>query len=294
MEEDISGYSQAHGPRIIKKHKESDFTNPNSAWFKLTLFFGGLATYPTWILVNNSLPQTKQFELVGLTLVGVRFWLKYCEMDPKKADRSWTKFWFWVDEKLHRHTYNRITTGESRIERLLGRKLSVVYPVVAIHPGGLVQFDDNQYVVYADLQPGRPSDEDRKLHRMFMKGVVDGMYENQIIKIISSSKKQPRKQVIEYLTKLASKAGSKERAEHLNSLLRAAISDTTQAKMARQYAMIGIGRHDTLEAAIVAKNSMVEGMLLNLKRAKQRPKLLTNKRQIEKLLREATSEVAVI
>lgn len=293
MSEDITGYSKQNGPRIIKKHKESDFTNPDSSWFKLTVFFGMFSAVPAWKLINETYSMNTQLALAVIALVSARYWLKYCGMNPKKADRSWIHFWFWVDRKLGRHSYNRLTTGTTWIEKLLGRKMSVAYPVVAIHPGGLVQFDDNQYAVYADLKGKKKSDEERKLHRMYMKGVIDGMHNNQMLKFISTSKKNPRKAVINYLTKLAEKTGTKERAKHLNALIQKVIKDNRDAKVQRTYVMIGLGEHETLEGAIIAKNSMVGGILGNLKRAKLEPKLIVNKRQIEKLLRESTSETAV-
>lgn len=293
MSEDLTGYTRQQGPRIIKKHKESDYTNPSSSWFKLTTFFGMFSVVPAWKLINETYAIEFQLILAGCSLVSTRYWIKYCGMNPKKADKSFIHFWFWVDEKLGRHSFNRLTTGESWIEKLLGRKLSFVYPVAAIHPGGLVQFDDNQYVVYADLTGKKKSDEERKLHRMYMKGVVDGMHNDQIMKFISTSKKNPRKAVINYLTKLAEKRGTKERAKHLNALIQKVIKDNREAKVQRTYVMIGLGEHETLEGAIIAKNSIVSGIIGNLKRAKLEPKLMVNKRQIEKLLRESTSETAV-
>jgi hypothetical protein len=294
MEEDISGYSPIKGPRVIKKHKESDFTNPESSWFKLSFGFGAVAALPAWQLATHTYPMITQLELATVSLSGLTFWLRYCGMDPKKADRSWSKFWFWVDEKLDRHTFNRLTTGYSFLERLLHRKLSIVYPMVSIYPGGIVKFDDNECVVYADLNPQRPSDDDRKLHRMYMKGVVDGMYENQMLKFISSSKKHPRKRVIEYIMKLAEKPGTKQRAEHLTSILQSLIADPVQEKVARQYVMIEIGRHETYGSMIIAKNSMVEDVMLNLKRAKLRPALITDETKIKKLIKEANGETAVL
>ena len=289
----ISEYTKSIGPRVIKRHKESDYTDTSSSWFKLTTFFSLFAVVPAWELINESFSIPVQLGLSAVAIVSTRYWLKYCGMDPKKADRNFIHFWFWVDKKLGKHSFYRFTTGDSWIERFLGRKLSLLYPVVAIYPGGLVQFDDNQWVVYTELTGKKKSDEERKLHRMYMKGVIDGMYDNQIIKFISASKRNPRKAVINYLNKLAEKPGSKERAMHLNSLIQKVIEDGREATVQRQYVMIGLGEHDNLDSAIIARNSKVPGVMNNLTRAKLVPKLIVNKKHIEKLLRESVSETAV-
>jgi hypothetical protein len=289
----ISEYTKSPGPRVIKKHKESEYTDTSSSWFKITTFFSLFAVVPAWQLINETYPITTQLILSAVALVSTRYWLKYCGMDPRKADKNYIHFWFWVDKKLGRHSYYRFTTGDSWIERILGRKLSFLYPVVAIYPGGLVQFDDNQWCIYADLAGKKKDEEERKLHRMYMKGVIDGMFDRQIVKFHSSSKTNPRKAVINYLNELADKPGSKERSMHLNSLIEKVIKDNREAKTQRNFVMIGLGEHDNLDSAIIAKNSRVPAMLNNLKRAKLEPKLILNRRQIEKLLRESVSETAV-
>jgi len=294
MADEITDYVKQKGPRVIKKHKESEFTDPSSPWYKITMVLGGLSAVPAYYVLNYEYTQFIEYSLAAWSIVFAGIWYKYCGLNPSKAKKTWNHFWFNVDEALGRHTYNRVTTGVSRIERLLGRKLSLVYPVVAIFEGGLVQFDNDQWAVYADLHPQKLSEEERKLHRMFMKSVVDGMYDNQIIKFITTTKVNPRKAVVDYLIKLSGKITDHIRARHINALIQMSLRKKVQPKVTRHYVMIGLGEHKTLESAQIAKNSKLPGMLSNLKRAKLAPVPIENRRKVEKLLREASSETAVL
>jgi hypothetical protein len=93
--------------------------------------------------------------------------------------------------------------------------------------------------------------------------------------------------------KIANKAGSKERAEHLIGILNKVLGDQTPVMLYRHYAMIGLGKHETVEAAEIARGSMVDGILLNMKRANLKPTVIENKRDILNLYRESMSERVV-
>jgi hypothetical protein len=111
-----------------------------------------------------------------------------------------------------------------------------------------------------------------------------------IFKIIASSKVNPRKAIIEYLMKIANKTGSKERSEHLVGILKKVLSDQTPVMMYRHYAMVGLGKHETVESAEIARGALLDGILINMKRAHLKPKPLLNKKQIINLFRESLSE----
>jgi hypothetical protein len=216
-------------------------------------------------------------------------------MSPYRAYKNWVLFFFWIDKKiLKRHSFYRFTTGMSLWERILGRKLSILYPVTGIFPGGLVQFDDDQWAMYANLKGKRLNQEQKKLHRMNMKVVLNGMFDYQMMKFISSSKKNPRKGVIKYFNDLARRTMNKERAIHINALIQKLINDNRIVKLQRQYVMIGLGEHATLEGAIVARNSKVPAIINHLNRAKLNPQIIYSQKKVENLLREAVSETAVI
>jgi len=278
----ISNYSKPNGPRVIKKHKESDYVNPSSNWFKITTAFACFSCYPAWDLINHTYPLNTQIALAVWSLTGVRYWWKYCGLYPRRADKSWTDFWFRIDKKIGCHKYNKHTTSDLTLSRL--------YLVKSIHDGGIIEYFNGHFCVLIDLSPKRLNDEERVLHRMFMKGLVDGLHDNQIFKMVATSRRNPRKQIIDFLIKVANKAGSKERARHLNSIIQKILQDQTPAIMYRHYGMIGLGQHETLEQARIAKESLVEGVMVNMKRAELRPALIENKRQIEKIYRESVSE----
>jgi len=282
MADQISNYTKPAGPRVIKKHKESDYTDPSSNWFKITTVLGGVSVYPAWELINEVHTQNTQLALAAVSIISARLWWKYCGLYPRRADKSWSSFWFWVDEKLDRHRYNKNTQGQNALRQL--------YPVVKIHDNGIVEFDNGHYCVYADLKPKRLTEEGRPLRRMFNKGTMDGLHDNQMVKFIATSKRNPRKQIVDALMKVVNKTGNKERAMHLNSIIQKILNDNTKVAMYRHYAMIGLGQHDNLDSAKIAKKSFVDGILVNLTRADMRPSLIENKRKLEKIFRESVSE----
>lgn len=288
-------YTKPNPSRVIKRYKRPEMKDPNSPWFRITAFFSTIAFACVWQLVNYPYSQTVQYGLSAIALICCTLWLKYCGMNPYKAFKNWVRFFFWIDRKiLKRHSFYRFTTGSSWWEVLLGRTMSVLYPVKGIYPGGLVQFDDDQWAVYADLKGKRLNQEQKNIHRMNMKAVLNGMFDYQMMKFFSTSKKNPRKGVIKYFNDLARKTMNKERAIHINALIQKLINDNRIVKLQRQYVMIGLGQHENLDGAMIARNSKVPAIMGNLIRAKLNPKLIYNQRKVENLLRESVSEMAVI
>lgn len=293
MENDqlITNYTPKNPPRVIKPHRESDFTNPLSAWFKLTALFGALSSYPAWRLTNYDYSPKAQFALTLLSLASSYMWWKYCGMFPRRADRSWRRFWFAVDRKAGMHKYNKYTTGVTWIDRnILRRNMKTLYPVVAVHHGGITQFLQNEYVLYVELKPMKLNDKQRLLHRMNMKGLVDGMHNEQAIKIFTVSRRNPKKPVIDYLLKIANKTADRDRVQHLTDLITNMMNDKRKVTVFRHYAMIGLGRHETLASAQIASTTMVDSIIINMTAANLRPKKIENRRHVQMLLREAVSE----
>ncbi|MEN6588346.1 MAG: hypothetical protein ABFC30_01595, partial [Proteiniphilum sp.] len=270
------------GPRIIRKHKESDYTNPGSNWFKITTFLGGLSAVPAWKLLNEVQPPRTQAALAVCSVCGAALWWKYCGLYPRRADKTWRHFWFRIDKKMGNHKFNKWTTGK--------KVLAWLYPVKKIHDHGIVEFENGHYCVYVDLNPKKLTDQERQLHRMFMKGLVDGLHNDQMFKMVATSKRNPRKQIINFLLKIANKAGSKDRAQHMNSIIQKILKDDSKTTTFKHYAMIGLGKHDNITQAEIAKGSLVDGIMENMKRAHLRPALIENKRQLQKIFRESVSE----
>jgi hypothetical protein len=272
-------YTQPRRPNVIKRHKSDAFQNPNSNWFKMTAGFGFFSGYILSQL--NNYPDYEMFLVAGALAIGL-MWLKLCGLSPRRADKSMVKFSFFVSEIRGKHVMHKLTSKNN--------DLRTVYPLKKIHKGGLIQFIGKEYGVLLKLHPKRIADEDRDDHQKKIKGMVDGLGTGRHFKIIACSKVNPRKEIIDHLMEVANKTGSKERAEHLNGILLKLMGDQSQVMMYRHYAFLGLGKHDSLESAEIAKGAILEGLLLNMKRASLQPQTMENEREIRNAYREMSSE----
>jgi hypothetical protein len=191
-----------------------------------------------------------------------------------------------VSEIRGKHVMHKLTTTDN--------DLKTVYPLKKIHKGGLIQFTGREYGVLIKLHPKRIADEEREDHQKKIKGMVDGLGTGRLFKIIACSKVNPRKEIIDHLMEVANKTGSKERAEHLNGILLKIMGDQSQVMMYRHYAFLGLGKHDSIESAEIAKGAILEGLLLNMKRASLQPQTMENGREIRKAYREMSSERVIL
>lgn len=280
-------------PRVIKRHKESPYTDMNSPWYRITLYLGGFACIPVYRLINYTDPLYTRYALAVWALTTAGIWYEYCGIDPLKAKKSWYHFWFCVDKALHKDSFNRLTTGLSWWERLLGRKLSIAYPVDIIYDNGIVRFINGHYVRYADLHPKQTPDEKKPIRAIKMQAVVDGLYSGQMVKFVTTTRSNPRQAVVNYLLKLSFKITDRVRAMHLNSIIQMLLNKNRTPKVKRHYIMIGLGVHETYGEAQLANDSWIPSILENLEAADLEPDLLMGE-QVEKLLREASSETVVL
>lgn len=293
MENDqlITNYTPKNPPRVIKPHRESDFTNPLSSWFKLTAIFGTISCYPAWRILNYQYSPRTELALALLSFTSTYLWWKYCGMFPRRANRSWRRFWFAVDRKVGMHKFNKYTTGITWFDRnILRKNMKTLYPAVAVHYGGVTEFVGNEYVQYIQLNPKKLNDKQRLLHRMNMKGLVDGLHNEQHVKIFTVSRRNPKKHVIEYLMKIANKTADRDRVQHLTDMITNMMNDQRKVTVFRHYAMIGLGQHSTLASAQIASTTMVDNVLVNMEAAGLRPKRIENRRHVQMLLRESISE----
>lgn len=274
-------YTQPTKPRTFKKHKSSDFQNPDSNWFKITIFFGGISGY-----CFQKVSQIDDHRIqLGLSAVGLAsgvIWWKVCGMSPRKADKNWTKLFFMIDEKRGKHLMNNLTVSDTYLQQ--------VFPLRKIHKKGLLEFTNKEFGVVIKLSPQRISEEDRTDHETRVKGIVDGLHDNRVFKVHAFSKVNPRKAIIEYLRDVANKKCSKQTAEHLNGLLNKVIHDKTPVMSYRNYAFIGLGKHETVQSAEIARKAVLEGILLNMRRANLQPREMTDEFEIRKAYREMSSE----
>lgn len=274
-------YTQPTKPRTFKKHKSSDFQNPESNWFKITIFFGGISGY-----CFQKVTQIEDHRIqLGLSVCGLAsgvVWWKVCGMSPRKADKNWTKLFFMIDEKKGKHLMNNLTVPDSFLRH--------VFPLRMIHKKGLIEYNDNEFGVVVKLSPRRISEEERENHTKLVKGIIDGLHDNRVFKMHAFSKINPRKAIIEYLREIANKKCSKQTAEHLNGLLNKVMQDKTPVMAYRNYAFIGLGKHETVQSAEIARKAVLEGILLNMRRADLQPREITDEHEIRKAYREMNSE----
>jgi hypothetical protein len=275
-------YTQPRRPNVIRKHKSDAFQNPTSNWFMMTAISGFLSGYLLSQL--NNYPDYQIYLVISSLAIGLT-WLKFCGISPRRADKSMIKFWFYIREIRGKNVMHKLTTKDN--------DLRTVYPLKKIHKKGLVQFLGKQYGVMFRLNPARIADEDRKDHHEKMKGLVDGLGVGRIFKIIACSKVNPRKEIIDHIIEVAKKTGSNERAEHLNGILLKLMGDQSQVMMYRHYAFLGLGKHDSLESAEIAKGAAIEGLMLNMKRADLQPQLMESVKEIRKAYREMTNEKVI-
>lgn len=288
-----NAYEKKKIPRVIKRHKESPYTDYNSPWYRITTYLGTIASLPVYRLVQYEDPRYTQYALAITTLSIVYIWYEYCGISPLKAKRTWHHFWHCVDKLLGKNSFNRLTTGLSWWERLLGRKMSVLYPVDKIYDDGLVQFNNGHWVRYADLNPKKTPDENKPNRSIKMQAVVDGMYSGQMVKFVTTTRSNPRKAVVNYLLQLSFKITDRVRAMHLNSIIQMLLKKNKTPMVKRHYVMIGLGVHSSYEDALLANDSWIPSMIENLSHADLEPELLMGE-QVEKLLREASSETVVL
>src|SRR5450759_439064 len=200
----------------------------------------GISAY--CLTMANHMPNIEiQFGLVACSLVFSGIWWKVCGLSPRKADRNWIKANFMFDELRGNHLMNKLTVPETTLKK--------VFPLRKIHSKGLLEFTGFEYGVLINLTPKRITEEERDNHTKSVKSVVDGLHSGRVFKMIACSKRNPRKAIIEYLMTVANRKGSKERAEHLNGILSKIMGDQTTIMMYRYYAFIGLGKHETAQAA---------------------------------------------
>jgi hypothetical protein len=72
------------------------------------------------------------------------------------------------------------------------------------------------------------------------------------------------------------------------------MGDQSQVMMYRHYAFLGLGKHDSIESAEIAKGASLEGLLLNMKRADLQPQTMENAKEIRKAYREMSSEKVIL
>lgn len=276
-------YTQPRRPDVIKKHKSDAFQNPNSNWFKLTFVSSSISGYLLSQL--NNYPDYEMFLVAGALAIGL-LWLKVCGLNPRRADKSMIKFWFFIREIRGKNIMHKLTSKDN--------DLRTVYPLKKIHNRGLIQFIGKEYGALIKRNPKRIADEDREDHHKKMTGLVDGLGTGRHFKIIACSKVNPRKEIIDHLMTVANKTGSKERAEHLNGILLKIMGDKSQVMMYRHYAFLGLRKHDSIESAEIAKGAILEGLLLNMKRANLQPQTMENAREIKNAFREMSSEKVIL
>jgi len=278
-------YTQTRKPRSIKKHKPDAFSNPASNWFQLTFIFGAISGILVYF-INIYSDLYTQICLAVLSVIVGLIWFAVCGLSPRRADKSMIKFWFIVSEKRGKHVMNRLTVKKDTLKK--------VYPLKKIHKGGLIEFTGKEYGVLIKLNPKRINDDQREDHKAKVVGMVDGLFDGRHFKIVACSKVNPRKEIVEHLMQLANKIGSKERAEHLNGILLKIMGDKSEVMMYRYYGFLGIGIHNNLESANIAKNAVIEGLLLNMKRASLQPQPMENVRQIKNAYKEMSSERVIL
>src|SRR5664280_982392 len=127
-------YTQPRRPDVIKKHKSDAFQNPNSNWFKLTFVSGSISGYLLSQL--NNYPDYEMFLVAGALAIGL-LWLKVCGLNPRRADKSMIKFWFFIREIRGKNIMHKLTSKDN--------DLRTVYPLKKIHNGGLIQFIGKEY-----------------------------------------------------------------------------------------------------------------------------------------------------
>jgi len=276
-------YTQPRRPNVIKRHKSDSFQNPSSNWFKMTFVSGSISGY--LLSQINNYHNYQIFLVAGALAIGL-LWLKFCGMSPRKADKSMIKFWYFVSEIRGKHVMHKLTSKDN--------ELRTVYPLVKIYENGLVRFRGKEYGTVFKLNPKRIADEDRDEHHKKIIGMVDGLGTGRYFKVIACSKVNPRKAIIDFLMTVANKTGSKERAEHLNGILLKIIGDQSQVMSYRHYAFLGLGKHDSLESAKIAKGAAIEGLMLNMKRADLRPQLMESAKEIRNAYREMSSEKVIL
>jgi hypothetical protein len=225
------------------------------------------------------------FLVAGALAIGL-LWLKVCGLNPRRADKSMIKFWFFIREIRGKNIMHKLTSKDN--------DLRTVYPLKKIHNRGLIQFIGKEYGALIKRNPKRIADEDREDHHKKMTGLVDGLGTGRHFKIIACSKVNPRKEIIDHLMTVANKTGSKERAEHLNGILLKIMGDKSQVMMYRHYAFLGLRKHDSIESAEIAKGAILEGLLLNMKRANLQPQTMENAREIRNAFREMSSEKVIL
>lgn len=283
-------YGQPKPPKTITKIKSDRFLDLTNLHTWIMFLAIGLSMYffRSIGLANNNADRIVYAALIFLV---VFLWVKYFRND-ELVEFQKDRLIFFAYDLAGKHVIN------SYSEQM--RTLMKLIPIVAIHENGMIEFDsgqhgiwskfkillrierkrNNEYGVLIETFPPRISDEFREIHELKREKIVNGLPVNTLFESIACSVQEPKKQILEYLLSLQKKSNGKASDKHLADLYLKVSQDNDPIISWRYFAFLSLGEHKTVEQARIQYGAVIPGLMLNMRGAEVRPKILQTERDI--------------
>jgi len=278
-----SPYSQPKPPKTITQVKDDRFLDFTCLHTWILLFTIGGALY-----LFNQIARSEGALRIGYiaVLISIAYlWITYFAT-LEKVDQQKLRVKFFYAGIQGKHVINKFAVPVSFLERLV--------PIVGIHQDGIIEFKGNKYGVLMETYPVRISEEEREGHEKRLEKVINGIPSNTHFKTIACSRLEPRKPILKYLLDVAGKSnGDKATDLHLSALYNKVADDDTPVISWRYYTFLNIGEGLTVDQARIAYNSIVPGLLKNMRMARLQPRLYEDENEIATAYRIMFREMVI-
>jgi len=277
-------YSPPKAPKTITKVEDDPFADISSSYVRIFI----VSVVGVLYLCSNLgglQPILIQVLIVAIIIGWIYTWIKYFST-KEKTDKHLLALGFRFKDLKGQHVINKFDVPVSFLQKLV--------PIVAIHPGGIIEFTDKKWGILMETFPVRISDEERKEHEKRIEKVVNGIPANTHFKTIACSRLEPRKPLMQYLLDITSKStGKKATDQHLVSLYNKVAGDNTPVISWKYYAFQSLGEQPSLEAAKIQYGAVIPGLLKNMKGAKLQPSIYEDPNEIAYAYRTLFSDMVI-
>jgi hypothetical protein len=260
-------------PKTIKKAREEVYAGISFKWFLIITVWAGVSvvlSLPLFFVHNTVI---KCFILAAELVWWSIYALHFRTVDL--FDETLLKLSFMWDAYCGLHTVSKYTMKIKFLE--------MIFPLKAIHEGGLIEFTNKKYGILIGYTPPKVQAEDRQIHRLNMQKVIDRLTGDMMLMFIGSSRQSMRTPVLKKITKaMNGKEVPKHIYKYLYSLYKFVNSKGKSTPQWNFYMFLGLGVCENLEAAYSKMTSELPGFLDALENAKIRAEPFTDPKEIAK------------
>jgi len=140
--------------------------------------------------------------------------------------------------------------------------LKQVVPLEIVHPNGLIEYTNNRFgIIYQLFVPRRTSDELQMFINLVTKNIIDRIHDRQVLKVLKIQRyitdTSIKNQVISAMN---DESKTLEQREHLYSIYEKLISNVEIPTKSYIYAMILLGRFESVDAAKSERDNLVQSL----------------------------------